>query len=73
MQYSSKLSSSDGRRKGKKSNIAKGDLSADESLENIFSRTKNKGNDKNGASNKDEFHKNHSRHITNATSDERSA
>ena len=45
----------------------------DESLENNFSRNKNKGNDKNRSSNKDEFHNNHYRQITNAISDERSA
>ena len=45
----------------------------DEFLEDTFNRTTNKGNDWDGASNKDEFHNNHYRHITNATSDERSA
>ena len=30
----------------------------DESLENTFIRNNNKGNDKNGAYNKDEFHNN---------------
>ena len=45
----------------------------DESLENTFGITTNKGNDRNGASNKDEFHNNHYRHITNEISNERSA
>ena len=44
----------------------------DESLANTFSRTKNKENDINGASKKDEFHNDLYRHITNAISDERS-
>ena len=45
----------------------------DESLAPPLEQTTNKGNDRNGASNKDEFHKNHYRHITNAISDARSA
>ena len=48
-------------------------LSMDESLENTFSKNNNKGNDINGASNKDEFHNNHYKHITKVISNENSA
>ena len=44
-----------------------------ESLENTFSRTTNKRNEKNEAYDKDEFHSNHHTHITNTISNGRSA
>ena len=43
----------------------------DESLAPPLAETTNKGNEINGASNKDEFHNNHHRHYTNAISDVR--
>ena len=42
-------------------------------LKTPLAETTNKGNDRNGASNKDEFHNNHYRHITNSIFDESSA
>ena len=58
--------------KGEKFLRNKRHLSMDEYLENTFCINNNKDNDRNGSSNKDEFHNNHYRHITNAISDERS-
>ena len=69
----SQISSVGGRRKEKEPNESKMHLSMDESLENTFSRNNNNINDRNGESNKEEFHNNYYGHIMNAISDERSA
>ena len=45
----------------------------DESLAPPLEEATNKKNDRNGASNKDEFQNSHHRHITNVISDTRSA
>ena len=59
--------------KGEKFQCSKRHLSMDEYIENTFNRNNNKGNDKNGASNKDKYQNNHYRHIMNVISNERSA
>ena len=68
----SQISSIHGRRKEKNSSAARGTYLHMNLLKKTFSRKSNKGNDRNGASNKDEFHNNHYRQNTNSIFDERS-